>query len=107
MGAGSRRRIFNHFAMRLRERFGEGLDAHAMWRGLSFALAAEDWCVLRPVVRINRAGRRVFACRLRDGRWCFVLFDCEIGLPVTVFSEGMVVRREGKGSIRLEVPRGF
>ncbi len=46
-------------------------------------------------------------CRLADGRFLFVLFDCNVGLPITVFREGMVVRREGKGVIRLEVPDGF
>jgi len=49
-------------------------------------------------------GRRIFVCRLADGRFLFVLFDCEIGLPITVFCEGMVIRCEGKGTIRLGVP---
>lgn len=104
VNAENQRRIFNHFAMRLEERYGDGLDALTLWRALAFALAAENWKLLRPVARINRSGRRIFLCRLSDGRWCFVLFDCRLGLPITVFREGMVVTREGKPSLRLAVP---
>lgn len=105
--AESRRRIFNHFAKRLEERFGGGLDALTLWRALARALAVEDRNLLRLVARVNRRGRRIFLCRLADGRFCFVLFDCSIGLPITVFREGMVISREGKGSLRLGVPREF
>lgn len=107
VNAESQRRIFNHFAKRLEERFGGGLDALTLWRALAYALAAEDWNLLRPVARVSRSGRRIFVCRLADGRWCFVLFDCPLGLPVTVFREGMVITREGKPSLRLGVPREF
>lgn len=102
--AESQRRIFNHFAERLEERFGGGLDALTLWRALAYALHAQDWKLLRPVARVNRKGRRVFVCRLADGRFLFVLFDCQIGLPITVFREGMVIRREGKGTMQLGVP---
>ncbi len=105
VSSASQRRIFNHFATRLKERFGEGLDALTLWRALAYALAEEKWGLLHPVTRVNRSGRRIFVCRLIDGRWCFVLFDCPLGLPITVFREGMVVTREGKPSLRLGVPR--
>jgi hypothetical protein len=105
--AESQRRIFKHFAERLEERFGGGLDALPLWRALAHALHAQDQTLLRLVARVNRKGRRVFVCRLADGRFLFVLFDCEIGLPITVFCEGMVIRCEGKGTIRLGVPDGF
>lgn len=83
---------------------GGGLDALTLWRALAYALHAQDWNLLRPVARVNRKGRRVFVCRLADGRFLFVLFDCQIGLPITVFREGMVIRREGKGTMQLGVP---
>ncbi len=83
---------------------GGGLDALTLWRALAYALHAQDWKLLRPVARVNRKGRRVFVCRLADGRFLFVLFDCQIGLPITVFREGMVIRREGKGTMQLGVP---
>lgn len=104
--AESQRRMFNHFAERLEERFG-GLDALTLWRALACALHAQDWKLLRPVARVNRKGRRIFVCRLADGRFLFVLFDCHVGLPITVFREGMFIRLEGKGTMRLEVPHDF
>lgn len=107
VNAASQRRIFNHFAERLEQRFGGEPDALTLWRALAHALHAQDWNLLRPVVRVNRYGRRIFICRLADERFLFVLVDCEIGLPITVFCEGMDIRCEGKGTIRLGVPDGF
>lgn len=105
--AESQQHIFNHFATRLAERYGADLDALALWRALSYALAAEDWSRLRLVTRVSRCGRRIFLFRLSDGRPCFVLFDCVVGLPLTVFPEGMRVTCEGKPPMRLEVPDEF
>lgn len=102
--AASQHRIFNHFAERLEERFGGGLDALTLWRALAHALHVQDWKQLRFVARVNRKGRRIFVCRLADGRFLFVLFDCEIGLPITVFCEGMEVWHQGHGRFRLAVP---
>lgn len=101
----SQERMFRHFKQRLGERFGDGHDAYAVWRALAFALVKEDWTRLRPFARVSRDGRRVFLSRLADGQWCFVLFDCRVGLPITVFREGMSLPRQGKSSIRLGVPR--
>lgn len=107
--AASRLRMFNHFAQRLNERFaiGGARQAMCLWQGLAVLLERGDTARLRPVVRTSRSGRRVFVCRLADGRALFVLFDCDVGLPITVLSEGMTVCCERKGTIRLQVPHGF
>jgi len=105
--AESQQHIFTHFATRLEERYGAGLDALALWRALAHALAAEDWSRLRLITRVNRCGRRIFLFRLADGRPCFALFDCAVGLPLTVFQKGMKITREGKPPMRLEVPDEF
>ena len=106
--AASQRRMFDHFARRLAERFGLGRsDALTLWRGLAVLLERGDTARLRFVVRVSRCGRRIFVCRLADKRALFVLFDCAVGLPVTVLTEGMTVQAEGKGRVRLGVPHGF
>lgn len=101
------RKIFNHFTQRFGERFGKGVSALVLWRGLVHTFAIQDWGLLHPIARVSRCGRRIFMIRLSDGRACFVLFDCKAGLPLTVFTEGMVVTRQGRSPIRLGVPYGL
>lgn len=98
----SQHRAFSHFSQRLGERFGAGIDAQALWCALVRAFADNDWKRLQYVTRVSRYGRRIFAFVLADGRSCFVLFDCKAGMPVTVFSAGMMITREGREPIRLE-----
>ncbi|MBY6113316.1 hypothetical protein KUW09_04745 [Mameliella alba] len=92
---------FDHFRIRLRQRFGAGLDALAIWRALVEAYRAENWQFLQPVVRVNRAGRRLFAVDMSDGRTLYVIFCCNAGMPVTVMCAGMTITPEGRDQIVL------
>lgn len=86
---------FDHFKLRLRQRFGPDLDAVQIWDALVREYRAENWSLLRMVARINRDGRRVFAVKMSDGRTLYVVFCCKAGMPVTVMCEGMTIQPEG------------
>lgn len=77
---------FAHFAIRVRERIGAGVEPEPLWCTLIHCIEAERFDLVRCLGRLNREGRRIWQFRVPDGRAFFAVFDHRVGIPVTVLT---------------------
>ena len=87
-----RKACFIHFKRRLAERVSEVIDPLVIWDGIISSIEQGDPSLVSFVARTNRNGRRVWRVGVEAVPF-FVIFDHELGCPVTVLPpDGEIIR---------------
>lgn len=95
-GAMDHQGVFEHFAMRVRQRMPAGTSVFGLWDFLITAVVADDDPEkVRFCCAAKERGRQVWRFRF-NGQWNYAVWDIHLALPITILPVGGKVVRRGK-----------
>jgi hypothetical protein len=92
----------DHFVMRVQERMGPQVNAHALARYLTACILSEDRDAVQFVSRISDDGRRLFRFQTRDKRTFYAMVNTDTMTCITVLPPDFEVARQGKPRLKLD-----